>query len=73
MDLSDHIHSILSQMGDQNTYLPSIEGVEEVHLDVYVAKMVLGDGYKRLDIELSADDIQRLFVLGAGVRVSIVD
>lgn len=70
--LSEHITSIFSKLNG-SIYLPSLDGVDAVHLDVYASGMLSGDGYRHLDLELTVEDMLMLSGVGASVRFSIVD
>lgn len=71
--LSEHIADIFSNLNKGNVYLPSLEGVDEVHLDVYASGMLPGDGYRHLDLELALGDMLLLGGIGASVHFSVVD
>ncbi|WP_187471081.1 DUF4279 domain-containing protein [Luteimonas viscosa] len=70
--LSEHIADIFSNLKFP-VQLSSMEGVDEVHLDVYVSGLLRADGYRHLDLELTADDMLLLGGIGAAVRFSVVD
>ena len=71
--LSEHIADIFSNIEKQAIHLPSLDGVDEVHLDVYASGMLPGDGYRHLDLELAPEDMLLLGNIGASVRLSLVD
>ena len=71
--ISEHIADIFSGLNKEGIYLPSLDGVDEVHLDVYASGMLSGDGYKHLDFELALEDMLLLSSIGASVRFSVAD
>lgn len=73
LTLGDHLDSILSKIGRSDVFIPSIDGVEEVHLDVFVSRLGQRDGYRCIDLELDLPRVEALARLGASLRISVVD
>lgn len=73
LSLSDHVADLFGGLGKDDVFLLSLDGVDDVHLDVYSPGMCAGEGYKYLDLELSLGDMRRLAKLGASVRISVVE
>lgn len=71
--LGDHLDHLLSRIGRPDVFIPSIDGVEEVHLDVFVSRLGQRDGYRRIDLELDLPRVSALATLGASLRISVVD
>lgn len=71
--LSEHITEIISRLGKNDVFIPGLDGVDDVHVDVYASSLIAGDGYRHLDLELSLADVLALCRIGASLRISIVD
>lgn len=71
--LSEHISEIVCRLGKNDVFIPGLDGVSDVHVDVYASSLIAGDGYRYLDLELSLADMLALGRIGASVRISIVD
>lgn len=71
--LGEHISEIISKLGNSAVDISSLDGVDDVHLDIYAAGTCPGDNYRYLDFELALEHVRKLAALGASIRFSLSD
>ena len=70
-DLSVLIDELASKLGDRAALLPSVPGVQEAFLDVFIAIDADPDGGGTCEFQLSAEDLHSLKQVGVATRFTV--
>lgn len=69
--VSDHIDALLDKIKNNAKSIPSISGVEEAFIDVFIAASSDDEGVASSSFGLSADTLSSLSALGLPVQITV--
>jgi hypothetical protein len=69
--LSEHIDQLISQIGTSGIAIDDIEGVEEAHVDVFIATYAEEYGGGSCEFELNKENVASIAKLGLPIRFTI--